>query len=89
MGLAVSDALRLMIGRIAADTALPFEPLTPNAETITAMRAGAKSSRRVAPLPVDAPPPLATHPGSTGALLERAAMTPESVISCSRYAPLR
>ena len=39
MGLTVSDAFRLMMVRIAADKALPFEPLTPNAETIAAMRA--------------------------------------------------
>ena len=34
IGLTVSDAFRLMMVRIAADKALPFEPLTPNAETI-------------------------------------------------------
>lgn len=39
MGLTVSDAFRLMMVRIAADKALPFEPLTPNAETIEALRA--------------------------------------------------
>ena len=39
MGLTVSDAFRLMMVRIAADKALPFEPLTPNAETVEAMRA--------------------------------------------------
>jgi DNA-damage-inducible protein J len=39
MGLTVSDAFRLMMVRIAADKALPFEPLTPNAETIEAMKA--------------------------------------------------
>jgi len=39
MGLTVSDAFRLMMVRIAADKALPFEPLTPNAETIAAMKA--------------------------------------------------
>ena len=38
-GLTVSDAFRLMMVRIAADKALPFEPLTPNAETIEAMKA--------------------------------------------------
>ena len=38
-GLAVADAFRLMMVRIAADKALPFEPLTPNAETIAAMKA--------------------------------------------------
>lgn len=39
IGLTVSDAFRLMMIRIAADKALPFEPLTPNAETIEAMKA--------------------------------------------------
>jgi DNA-damage-inducible protein J len=39
IGLTVSDAFRLMMVRIANDKALPFEPLTPNAETIEAMKA--------------------------------------------------
>lgn len=39
IGLSVSDAIRLMMVRIAADKALPFEPLIPNAETIAAMEA--------------------------------------------------
>ena len=38
MGLTISDALRLLMVRIAAEKALPFEPLVPNAETIEAMR---------------------------------------------------
>lgn len=38
MGLTVSDAVRLLLTRVAHDKALPFEPLTPNAATITAMR---------------------------------------------------
>ena len=38
MGLTVSDAVRLLLTRIAHDKALPFEPLTPNATTIAAMR---------------------------------------------------
>jgi len=38
MGLTVSDAFRMMIVRIAAEKALPFEPLRPNAETIEAMK---------------------------------------------------
>jgi DNA-damage-inducible protein J len=37
MGLTVSDAFRMMMTRIAAEKALPFEPLVPNAETIEAM----------------------------------------------------
>ena len=38
-GLTVSDAIRLMLVRVAAEKALPFEPLIPNAETIEAMKA--------------------------------------------------
>ena len=32
-GLTVSDAVRLLLTRVARDKALPFELLTPNAET--------------------------------------------------------
>ena len=39
MGLSLSDAFRLLLRRVAAEKALPFEPLVPNAETIEAMRA--------------------------------------------------
>jgi len=38
MGLTVSDAVRLMLTRVAREKTLPFEPLTPNLETIEAMR---------------------------------------------------
>lgn len=38
MGLTVSDAIRLMLVRIVADRALPFEIRTPNAETEAAIR---------------------------------------------------
>ena len=38
MGLSVSDAFRLMLKRIAAEKALPFEPLVPNDKTVAAMR---------------------------------------------------
>ncbi len=38
MGLTVSDAVRLMLTRVAREKALPFEPLVPNAETIAAMK---------------------------------------------------
>lgn len=44
MGLTVSDALRIMLTRIAREKRLPFEPLVPNAETIAAMRE-ARSSK--------------------------------------------
>ncbi len=39
MGLTVSDAFRMMMIRIAAEKALPFDPLVPNEETIAAMQA--------------------------------------------------
>ena len=38
MGLSVSDAFRMLLTRIAREKALPFEPLVPNAETLTAMQ---------------------------------------------------
>ena len=39
IGLTVSDAFRMLLVRVAAEKALPFEPLVPNAETIAAMKA--------------------------------------------------
>lgn len=38
MGLTVSDAFRLLMVRVAQEKALPFEPLTPNAKTVRAMK---------------------------------------------------
>lgn len=38
MGLTVSDAVRLMLTRVAHDHALPFDVLAPNTETVAAMR---------------------------------------------------
>lgn len=38
IGLTVSDAFRMMLARVVAEQALPFDPLVPNAETIAAMR---------------------------------------------------
>ena len=38
MGLTLSDAVRLLLTRVAREGALPFEPLVPNAETIAAMK---------------------------------------------------
>lgn len=37
IGMTVSDAVRLMLTRVAHDGTLPFEILRPNAETIAAM----------------------------------------------------
>lgn len=38
MGLTVSDAVRLMLTRVAHDRALPFDPLIPNEATVAAMK---------------------------------------------------
>jgi len=38
MGLTVSDAVRMLLTKIACEHALPFDPLIPNAETIAAMK---------------------------------------------------
>ena len=38
MGLSVSDAIRLLLTRIAADEAFPFTIKTPNARTLAAMK---------------------------------------------------
>ena len=38
MGLSVSDAVRMMLVRVAAEKALPFDVRAPNAETVAAMR---------------------------------------------------
>lgn len=37
IGLTISDAIRLMLIRVAHDHELPFDPFLPNAETIAAM----------------------------------------------------
>ena len=39
MGISVSDAVRMLLVRVAAEKALPFEVRVPNATTIKAMRA--------------------------------------------------
>ena len=38
MGLTVSDAVRLLLTRVAREKALPFAPLVPNDETTAAMK---------------------------------------------------
>jgi len=38
MGLTVSDAVRLLLTKVAKEHALPFDPLIPNAETVEAMK---------------------------------------------------
>ena len=47
MGLSVSDAVRVLLTRVAAEKALPFEVRVPNAATVAAMqeaRTGALAS---------------------------------------------
>ena len=44
MGLSLSDAFRLLLKRVAAEKALPFEPLVPNAETVEAMKAARRGA---------------------------------------------
>lgn len=38
MGLTVSEAVRLLLTKVAREKALPFEPLIPNETTIAAMK---------------------------------------------------
>jgi DNA-damage-inducible protein J len=40
MGLSLSEAVRLLLTRIAVERALPFEVRVPNAATVAAMEAG-------------------------------------------------
>ncbi len=42
MGLSVSDAVRVLLTRVAAEKALPFEVKVPNATTAAAMREARK-----------------------------------------------
>src|SRR5438046_10474644 len=42
MGISVSDAVRMLLVRVAAEKALPFEVKVPNAITVKAMRAADK-----------------------------------------------
>jgi DNA-damage-inducible protein J len=46
MGLSVSDAVRVLLTRVAAEKALPFEVKVPNAETVAAMREARKGGLR-------------------------------------------
>jgi len=47
MGLTVSDAVPLMLTRVAREHALPFDPLIPNAITVAAMMEGQSTWVRV------------------------------------------
>ena len=42
MGISVSDAVRMLLVRVAAEKALPFDVKIPNATTVKAMRAADK-----------------------------------------------
>lgn len=42
MGLTISDAVRILLVRVARDHAFPFEPLIPNDKTIAAMKEARK-----------------------------------------------
>jgi len=57
MGLSVSDAIRMLMIRIAREKALPFDVKVPNEETRTAMRelesGGGKTFKTVAALLAD------------------------------------
>jgi DNA-damage-inducible protein J len=48
IGLTVSDAVRLMLKRVVAEKALPFEPLVPSAETIEAIKAARRGELKAA-----------------------------------------
>ncbi|WP_420614909.1 type II toxin-antitoxin system RelB/DinJ family antitoxin [Candidatus Palauibacter sp.] len=48
MGLTASDALRLLLIKVAQEKALPFAPLVPNAATIEAMREARRGDLRQA-----------------------------------------
>ena len=45
MGLSVSDAIRVLLTRVAAEKALPFALKVPNATTIAAMKEARKISK--------------------------------------------
>jgi len=46
IGLTLSDAVRLLLTKVAQEKALPFDPLIPNATTIAAMKEARKGKLR-------------------------------------------
>jgi DNA-damage-inducible protein J len=44
MGLTVSDAVRLLLTKVAREHALPFDPFIPNEKTIEAMKEARKGN---------------------------------------------
>jgi DNA-damage-inducible protein J len=53
LGLTVSDALRLLLARVAAEKALPFEPLVPNKRTVDAIEAARRGELTTVASPDD------------------------------------
>jgi DNA-damage-inducible protein J len=51
IGLTASDAFRLLMVRVAAEKALPFELFVPNEETIKAIEAGRRGELKTADEP--------------------------------------
>ena len=49
MGISVSDAVRMLLVRVAAEKALPFEVRVPNATTVKAMRAADRGKGKRSP----------------------------------------
>ena len=45
MGISVSDAVRMLLGRVVAEKALPFDVKIPNATTVKAMRAADRGGK--------------------------------------------
>ena len=54
MGLTVSDAVRLLLTKVAKEKALPFEVWQPNAETVAAMQVARAGQLEVADFELDA-----------------------------------
>jgi DNA-damage-inducible protein J len=46
MGISVSDAVRMLLVRVAAEQALPFDVKVPNATTVKALRAAERGRGR-------------------------------------------
>ena len=46
MGISVSDAVRMLLVRVAAENALPFEVKAPNPTTVRALRASVKGKAK-------------------------------------------
>ncbi|WKW50195.1 type II toxin-antitoxin system RelB/DinJ family antitoxin [Rhodomicrobium lacus] len=79
IGLTVSDAVRLMLIRVAREGALPFDPFVPNKETIAAMQEARADlikvgsvDRLIAELNADDPEDEEIQAGARGAVRRRA-----------------